>query len=250
MTTTSANFVRCHAPGHAGDAGAVAGARHGAAVDRARRALSLSRHRDPDLVDLRAGLQSGARHRRAAVVRPRRLFRHRRLCLRPLPVQRRRQSLGLPRGGACRRRAGRRAGGAVHLAPARHLLRLHDHRLRPDLLDARDQVAQDHRRRGRAAEDRAAAGGFRRRLVRSHRQRGVLLFRAGRCLRSPSWRCGGWCIRPTAASSPRSARAKPAPRISAITSGSTRPRSSRCRRRCRDWPAACSRWRSSPLSPT
>ena len=39
--------------------------------------------------------------------------------------------------GACRR-----AGGAVHLAPARHLLRLHDHRLRPDLLDAGDQVAQ------------------------------------------------------------------------------------------------------------
>ena len=39
-------------------------------------------------------------------------------------------------------RARRRAGGAVHLAPARHLLCLHDHRLRPDLLDAGDQVAQ------------------------------------------------------------------------------------------------------------
>ena len=44
------------------------------------------------------------------------------------------------------------------------------------------------------------------------------------------------------------ARAKPAPRISAIMSGYTRPRSSRCRRRSPALPAACSRWRSLPRS--
>ena len=76
-----------------------------------------------------------------ALVRTWRLFRHRRLCVRALPVRHCRQSLDLSRGRGRGRGACRRAGGAVHLAPARHLLCLHDHRLRPDLLDARDQVA-------------------------------------------------------------------------------------------------------------
>ena len=94
-------------------------------------------------------------------------------------------------GGLRWSRAGRRAGGAVHLAPARHLLCLHDDRVRSDLLDAGDQVAQGHRRRGRPVEDRAAAGRFRRRVVRSRRQCRVLLFRAGRVRarrRSALWR--------------------------------------------------------------
>ena len=45
---------------------------------------------------------------------------------------------------------------AVHLAPARHLLRAAHHRLRPGVLVRRDQVAQRHRRRGRAAQHQAA----------------------------------------------------------------------------------------------
>ena len=87
-------------------------------------------------------------------------------------------------------------------------------------------------------------------LVRPHRQRRALLFRARRCSRSSSSRCGGWCIRPSAACSRRSGRTRRAPRISATTSGSTRPRSSRSRPRSRALPAACSRWRSSPPFPT
>ena len=108
-------------------------------LDRARRALSLPRRRDPDLVDLRARLQPAAGHRGAGVLRPRRLFRRRRLRIRARAVQSLRQPLGLPRRRVRSRRPRRPARGSVHLAPARHLLRLHDHRLRPDLLDHRDQ---------------------------------------------------------------------------------------------------------------
>ena len=48
-------------------------------------------------------------------------------------------------------------GGGLHLAPARHLLRAADHRLRPGVLVRRDQVAQRHRRRGRPAQHQAPA---------------------------------------------------------------------------------------------
>ncbi len=146
---------------------------------------------------------------------------------------------------------GRRAGGAVHLAPARHLLRLHDHRLRPDLLDHRDQVAQHHRRRGRAAEDRAAAGRFRRRLVRSHRQRRALLLRAGRVRarrRSALWRLVHSPYGRVRRRDPPERNARRASRLSRLALQGVA--SSRCRRRCRGSPAVCSPWRSSPPSPT
>ena len=55
----------------------------------------------------------------------------------------------------------RRAGRAFHFASTRHLLCVHDHRLRPDFLDRCDQVAQHHRRRGWPSEDRAPARRFR-----------------------------------------------------------------------------------------
>ena len=58
---------------------------------------------------------------------------------------------------------------------------------------------------------------------------------------------GAFALRPRR--SRRSSRARPAPRISATMSGSTRRRSLRCPRRFRALPAACSRWRSLRHSP-
>ena len=203
----------------------LAGVRHGAAVDRA---VGLYQYLGIEiliLVALRARLQSRARSRRPAVVRPWRLSS----ASAPTRSASASSTSSPISGSAWPRRSlaaaiGRRAGGALHLAPARHLLRLHDHRLRPDILVRRDQVAQHHRRRGRAAEDRAAAGRLRRRR-RSISQSNVALYYfvlavfvvvVARC-------CGGWCIRPSAAWSRRSSRAKPAPRFSATMSGATRP---------------------------
>ena len=213
----------------------------------------VSRHRDPDLVALRAGLQSGAGHRRPAVVRPRRLLRHRRLCVRPVPVQRRRQSLGLPRGGVRGRAASParwwRSSSRTGAASTTRFMTIAFGQI---FWFIADQVAQHHRRRGRPAQDRAAAGRSRRR----HRSIStdnvafyyfvLALFVAGRdrC-------CGGWCIRPSAASS------------QAIKQNETRAALRRLRRLAlqgldlhalggavRASPAACSPWRSSRPSPT
>ena len=74
---------------------------------------------------------------------------------------------------------GRRPRGALYLAPARHLLRADDHRIWSGLLVHRHQGAQNHRRRGRPAQDRAAAGVAWHRGVRTQEQCGALLLRAG-----------------------------------------------------------------------
>ena len=167
---------------------AVAGARQRAAVDRARRALSISRRRDPDLVALRARLQPAARHSRAAVVRPRRLLRHRRLRVRP------RQfnvvaNLWLCLGGA-RRCRGRR--------PARWSALFISHRrgiYYAFMTIAFGQVFwfiaikwhTRHRRRGRAAQHRAAAGRLRLRVVRPRRATSRSTTSCSPCSPSSSW---------------------------------------------------------------
>ena len=96
---------------------------------------------------------------RPAVVRPRRLLRRRRLRLRPAAAARAGANLwfDLARRGARRRGARGAVGRRLHLAPARHLLRAADHRLRPGVLVRRHQVAQRHRRRGRPAQHQAPA---------------------------------------------------------------------------------------------
>ena len=110
------------------------------------------------------GVQPAARPRRPAVVRPRRVLRRRRLRVRAGGQSTSRRTSGST--SARRWRAAALAGAlgrGVHLAPARHLLRPADDRVRPGVLVRRDQVAQRHRRRGRAAQHQAPAGRSRRR---------------------------------------------------------------------------------------
>ena len=94
--------------------------------------------------------------------------------------------------GAMRRRRGaRRARRRLHPAPARHLLRAADDRLRPGVLVRRRQVAQRHRRRGRAAEHRPAAAAARLRDGRTCAATRRSSTSASRSSRSPSivlWR--------------------------------------------------------------
>ena len=118
---------------------------------------------------------------------------------------------------------GGRARRALHLAPARHLLRADDHRLRPGVLVHRHQGAQHHRRRGWPAQDRAAACRARRRRVRPEEQRRALLFRARDLHRRLAAAVARSCIRRSAAWSRRSSRTRRAPASSATTCGATRP---------------------------
>ena len=219
----------------------------GAAVARARRSLPVPGARDHDLDAVRARLQPAARAtpacRRSATAPSSASAPTRSACCSCVcgPIS---GSTWLARRSVAR--SGRRAGRAVHLAPARHLLRAADDRLRPDLLVRRDQVAQRHRRRGRPAQDQAAAGRFRLRLVRSRRQRGALLLRASA---SSCWSCVAlW----------RLVHSPFGRVLTAIKQNETRAALRRLQRLAlqvarlhalgggrRDSPARCSRWRSS-----
>ena len=87
------------------------------------------------------------------------------------------------------------------------------------------------------------------RVVRSRRQCRVLLFRAhrvrARCHRAVA--AGAFALWPRDRGDQAERNPRRASRLS--MSGSTRRRSSRCRRRSRALPAACSRWRSLPHFP-
>ena len=174
-----------------------------AAVARRRRPLPVPRARDHDLDDVRARLQPAARPRRPAVVRARRVLRRRRLrasacCSKRVVAN---LWLDLGRRGA-RGRARRRARRRVHLAPARHLLRAADDRLRPGVLVRRDQVAQRHRRRGRAAQHQAAAGRLRLRARRACARNEALFYFALGGVRAGGRRpvaAGALAVRPRAA---------------------------------------------------
>ena len=135
------------------------------------------------------------------------------------------------RGGA-RRRAGRR----VHLAPARHLLRAADHRLRPGVLVRRDQVAQRHRRRGRPAQHQAPArcdfGVRERRASRSNEALFYFVLRDVRAGRGRAVAAGAFAVRPRAArdQAERDARRASSATTSGSTSGSRSSLSARDRR--------------------
>ena len=149
-------------------------------------------------------------------------------------------------GAVAGRRARRRAGGALHLAPARHLLRAADHRLRPGVLVRRRQVAQRDRRRGRPAQHQAPAGRLRLRSIEPAEQRGALLLlpRA-----SSRWSLlaavapGAFAVRPRAARDQAERDARRLRRLQRLALqvaglhdlGAASPA----------WPARCSRWRSS-----
>ena len=75
------------------------------------------------------------------------------------------------------------------------------------------KCTRDHRRRGRPAQDRAAAGRLRHRQPRPEEQRRALLLRARGLRCRVRCCCGGWCIRRSAASSRRSSRTRRAPRF-------------------------------------
>ena len=146
---------------------------------------------------------------------------------------------------------GGRARRALHLAPARHLLRADDHRLRPGVLVHRHQGAQHHRRRGRPAQDRAAA--CRPSASPAFDLKSnvalyyfVLAIFIGRLAAAVA----RWCIPRSAAWSRRSSRTRRAPASSATTCGATRPPFSSSRPRSRGSPAACSPWRRPRPSPT
>ena len=141
---------------------------------------------------------------RPAVVRPRRVLRHRRVRVRPAAKLNVWPNLWLDLAGAVLVAAlRRRAGGRVHLAPARHLLRAADDRVRPGVLVRRDQVALGDRRRGRPPQPQAAAGRLRlRRAFDLKSQRGAVLLRARACSSLVVARAaGGSCIRRSAACS-------------------------------------------------
>ena len=160
------------------------------------------------------------------------------------------QSVALPRHGGAGGGDSGRSRCALHLAPARHLLRADDHRLRPDLLVHRHQGTQHHRRRGRPAEDRAPAGVFRRRYRQPDIERIALLPRAcdlhGRVAAVVA--AGAFAVRPhrqghQAERDPRALR-----RLR--RSGATRPRCWSSRPACRAWRARSSRWPRPRPSPT
>ncbi len=117
-------------------------------------------------------------------------------------VQPRAQPLGLPASRRWRRRRlGGRGGRRLHLAPARHLLRADDDRLRPGVLVHRHQGARHHRRRGRPAQDRRACRcdlGVATLSTRATTSRSTTS--CWRCSSSSRCCCGGWCIRRSAAS--------------------------------------------------
>ena len=178
--------------------------------------VPVPRARDHDLDAVRAGLQPAARLRRA--------------CRRSATA---RSSASAPTRSACCSSGvsanlwfdlagavlvGRAARGALvarlHLAPARHLLRAADDRLRPGVLVRRHQVAQRDRRRGRPAQHQAAAARLRlRRRSTCSSNEALFYFCARACSRSSWSACGGWSIRRSAACSRRSGRTRCAPRF-------------------------------------
>ena len=172
----------------------------GAAVADAGRAVPVPGAGNHDLDAVRAGLQPAARLRRPAVVRARRVLRHRRLCVRTAAVAVVAQPLVRSDRRSRHRRRLRRSCGGVHLASARHLLRAADDRLRPGVLVRGDQMALGHRRRGRPAQHQAPARRFRLRARSTSRATRRSTTSRSVFSRWSSSRCGASSTRRSAAS--------------------------------------------------
>ena len=86
---------------HRADGADGCAARQHAAVARRGRPVPVPGARDHDLDAVRARAQPAARARRAAVVRPWRVLRHRRLCVRPAAAARGRGPVARPRAAPC-----------------------------------------------------------------------------------------------------------------------------------------------------